>query len=234
MIARASSISRRRRADRNDGWSGWAGARDFAVARLDPAAIGRRAALKAARDEEPLDLEPGRYTVILEPTAVGELAQWLMWMLRARPADEGRSFFSRAAAARGSARICSAPQLSIRSDPRDAIAPEAPFGDEGLAQEPRRWVEQGRAARARAPALLGAEDRRARRFPPAANFTVAGGTTSLEEMIRGVRRGILVTRFWYTNMRRSAQPAAHRADARRQFPHREWRDRRARAQHALQ
>ena len=37
-------------------------------------------------------------------------------------------------------------------------------------------------------------------IPPAANFTVAGGTTSLEEMIRGVRRGILVTRFWYTNL----------------------------------
>jgi predicted Zn-dependent protease len=184
---------------RNDGWSGWSGARDFAVARLDPAAIGRRAALKAARDEEPLDLEPGRYMVILEPTAVGELAQWLMWMLRARPADEGRSFFSRPGGGTRLGETLFSPQLSIRSDPGDANAPEAPFGDEGLAQEPRFWVEQG-VARTLARPRFWAQKTGAEAVPPAANFTVAGGTTSLEEMIRGVRRGILVTRFWYTNL----------------------------------
>ncbi|WP_159726082.1 TldD/PmbA family protein [Methylosinus sp. Ce-a6] len=184
---------------RSDGWSGWAGARHFAMARLDPAAIGRRAALKAARDEEPLDLEPGRYTVILEPTAVGELAQWLMWMLRARPADEGRSFFSRPGGGTKLGERLFGADFSIRSDPGDEIAPEAPFGEEGLAQAPRRWVEKGVLESLSRPRFW-ARKTGAEAIPQAANFTVAGGPTSLEEMIRRTPRGILVTRFWYTNL----------------------------------
>ncbi|OAI30909.1 peptidase U62 [Methylosinus sp. R-45379] len=184
---------------KSDGWSGWAGARHFSVAQLDPADIGRRAALKAARDEEPLDLEPGRYTVILEPTAVGELAQWLMWMLRARPADEGRSFFSRAGGGTKLGDALFSADFSMRSDPRDAIAPEAPFGEEGLAQEARLWVDKG-VLKTLARPRYWAQKTGAEAIPAAHNFTVAGGTTPLEEMIRGVRRGILVTRFWYTNM----------------------------------
>ncbi|PWB94223.1 TldD/PmbA family protein [Methylosinus sporium] len=183
----------------NDGWSGWAGARHFAVAHLDPAAIGRRAARKAARDEEPLDLEPGRYTVILEPTAVGELAQWLMWMLRARPADEGRSFFSRAGGGTKLGEALFGSDFSIRSDPRDATAPEAPFGEEGLAQEPRLWVEKG-VLKSLARPRYWAQKTGLEAVPTAGNFTVAGGAASLEEMIRQTKRGILVTRFWYTNM----------------------------------
>jgi predicted Zn-dependent protease len=184
---------------RSDGWSGWAGSRHFSVAHVDPAAIGCRAALKAARDEAPLDLEPGRYTVILEPAAVGALAQWLMWTLRARPADEGRSFFSRPGGATKLGESLFSPDFSIRSDPRDEVAPEAPFGEEGLAQARRRWVEKGRLENL-SRSRFWAQKTGAEAVPLAANFIVAGGPTSLEEMIRRTRRGILVTRFWYTNM----------------------------------
>jgi predicted Zn-dependent protease len=182
----------------NDLWSGWAGGRAFAASALDAAAIGRRAAEKAAQAAEPVDLEPGRYTVILEPAAVGELARWLLWMMEARAADEGRSFFS----ARGGSRIGEKlfdVAITLRSGPQDAVAPEVCFGAEGLAQQPRRWIEKG-VLRELTRSRFWAQKTEREAVPAARCFTLEGGTTSLDEMIGATRRGVLVTRFWYTNM----------------------------------
>ncbi|HEY0997844.1 MAG TPA: metallopeptidase TldD-related protein, partial [Gemmatimonadaceae bacterium] len=75
--------------------SGWAsgGAREWG--RLDAAALGRRAARKAVASRNPVAIEPGRYTVILEPQAVGDLVQLMGFAIDARSADEGRSAFSK-------------------------------------------------------------------------------------------------------------------------------------------
>ncbi|MBY6242042.1 TldD/PmbA family protein [Methylosinus sp. Sm6] len=184
---------------RDDLWSGWAGGRAFAAAGLDASAIGRRAAEKAAQAAEPVDLEPGRYTVVLEPVAVGELARWLVWMMDARAADEGRSFFSGRG---GASRIGEAlfdEKITLRSDPQDGVAPEACFGAEGLAQTPRRWIEKG-VLRELARSRFWARKTERESVPAARSFTLEGGGTSIDEMIRATRRGVLVTRLWYTNM----------------------------------
>src|ERR1051326_363521 len=76
-------------------WSGWAGATETRFGRLDMARIGTRAIEKSAHSPAPIALDPGRYTVILEPSAVCDLVGWMLWYLVARFADEGRSFFSR-------------------------------------------------------------------------------------------------------------------------------------------
>lgn len=183
---------------RSDRWSGWAGGRSFAATTLDAAAIGRRAAEKAARDDEAIDLEPGRYTVILEPVAVGELARWLMWMMEARAADEGRSFFSGRGAARIGEKLFDE-KITLRSSPQDAVAPESCFGAEGLLQRPRVWIEKG-VLRELARSRFWAQKTAAEPVPAARSFTLEGGATPLEEMIASTRRGVLVTRFWYTNM----------------------------------
>lgn len=179
---------------RSDRWSGWAAGSEFSAARLDAMAIGRRAAAKAAQEAEPLDLEPGRYTVILEPTAVGELAYWLLASMNARSADEGRSFFS---GRLGEALFHEA--LTIRSGPQDALAPDIAFGSGGLPQQPRRWIDKG-AQREMWRSRYWAQKTGLEAAPAPRSFTVEGGATPLDEMIRGVRRGVLVTRFWYTNM----------------------------------
>lgn len=182
----------------SDRWSGWAGGRSFAAASLDAAAIGLRAAQKAAQQADAIDLEPGRYTVILEPVAAGELARWLVWMMDARAADEGRSFFS----ARGGSRIGERlfdEKITLRSGPLDAIAPESAFGAEGLPQTPRRWIEKG-VLRELARSRFWAQKTEREPVPAARSFTLEGGETSLEEMIASTRRSVLVTRFWYTNM----------------------------------
>src|SRR5262249_50682325 len=57
--------------------------------------LAETAARKAQMSQNPTTVEPGRYTVVLEPTAVANLLQLMRFALNARTADEGRSFFSK-------------------------------------------------------------------------------------------------------------------------------------------
>ena len=122
--------------------------------------IARRACEKAAHDAEPVDLEPGDYTVILEPVAVAELAFWLLSAMDARAADEGRSFYSRAGRRRAARR------KTLR---RKAHDPHRPCRSAGAGRRRRlrrraasrpRLHRQRRRCHALPIALLGAEDRR--------------------------------------------------------------------------
>src|SRR5215212_8664485 len=74
--------------------SGYAGtgATDWGL--IDAAAIGRRAAEKAIASRNPVAIEPGQYTVVLEPQAVADVLPLLMGSFTARSSDEGRSAFS--------------------------------------------------------------------------------------------------------------------------------------------
>src|SRR6185369_6294469 len=75
--------------------SGWAGAGSNRMADLDAAALAKVAVDKATSSAAPRKLDPGRYTVILEPAAVGSLLAFLNNSFDARRADEGRSYFSK-------------------------------------------------------------------------------------------------------------------------------------------
>lgn len=186
------SVTARNRAD---SWSGWAGENAFHADSLDAGAVARRACDKAAHDETPRDLEPGRYAVIFEPDATAELARWLLRALDARAIEEGRSFFS---GKRGDEPIFDT-KLTLSSDPADPLAPESPVGFEGVAQRARSWIDRGVVGafyRDRAYARkTGAE---AVAHPR--GFHLRGGETPIEEMIRATKRGLLVTRLWYANM----------------------------------
>lgn len=190
------SVTARNRAD---AWSGWAGAHDYRADRLDAGSVGRRAGEKAAWTAEPVDLEPGPYTVILEPEATAELAYWLLGSMDARAAEEGRSFFSRAG---GGSRIGESlfdPKLTIRIDPEDLLAPEGAFDHEGLPHRKRAFVENG-VARTLRRSRVWAQKTKAEPVPFGRNFIVEGGATTREEMIWSTKRGVLITRLWYTNM----------------------------------
>ncbi len=177
-----------------DDWSGWAGANEFRAKKLDAGDVARRACWKAAMKARPRELEPGRYTVIFEPDATAELARWLIRALDARIADEGRGYFS----GRSGETLFDA-KLTLFSDPGDPVAPECPIGFEGVPQQARTWIERGVVAsfyRDRAYAAKTHSE-------PVAHprcFHATGGETSLDEMIRATKRGLLVTRLWYANM----------------------------------
>lgn len=176
--------------------SGWAGAAARDIGTIDGAALAATAIDKATRSLNAVAVEPGRYTVVLEPTAVGNLVQLMAFATNARQADEGRSFFSKPGGGTKIGLKVVDDRVSLRSDPQDALAPGVPFDGDGLPTRKVNWIEGGVVKE------LGYDRFWAQRrsvapvvFP--GSLQMPGGTQSMQEMIASTERGILVTRFWY-------------------------------------
>ncbi|MEZ4425093.1 MAG: metallopeptidase TldD-related protein, partial [Gemmatimonadota bacterium] len=107
--------------------SGWAGTGVHDWDDLDTAALGARAIEKAEMSRDARAVEPGRWTVILEPTAVGNLVGLMLNSLNARSADEGRSFFSKAGGGNKIGEQFIDSRVTIHSDPGDPRLFSAPF-----------------------------------------------------------------------------------------------------------
>ena len=176
--------------------SGWAGASHFDWSRIDPAALGERAIEKARRSANPSPIEPGRYTVVLEPTAVGNLVQLIAGALSARSADEGRSFFTRPGGGTKIGEKVVDERVTITSDPRDPEGPVVPFTNEGLPLSRTVWIENG-VVRNLAYDRWWAERQSRAPQPTMGTLRMSGGDASLDDLIRSTQRGLLVTRFWY-------------------------------------
>jgi predicted Zn-dependent protease len=176
--------------------SGWAGAAHHDWSRLEPAVLGARAIEKARRSADPVAIEPGRYTVVLEPTAVGNLVQNLGFALNARNADEGRSFFSKPGGGNKIGMKIVDERVTIVSDPLDPEAPGNTFTNEGLPTSRTVWVENG-VVRTLAYDRYWAQRSGRQPVPFVASLSMSGGTATIDELIASTQRGILVTRFWY-------------------------------------
>jgi len=179
--------------------SGWGGAMSHRLADIDAVAVARRAADKAemSRGGGPA-IEPGAYTVVLEAQAVADLLDFLRGSLGARPADEGRSFFSRPGGnAIGEALF--GPQIKLRSDPMDPAYPSTPFAEDGLPLQPTMWIDQGKLLTLASSRYWAQKQGRAP-VPGPRSLFLAGGSASVAELVRGVERGVLVTRLWYNRM----------------------------------
>lgn len=182
-----------------DTWSGWAGAHEFFADRLSADRVAAQACEKAAHDEAPVDLEPGAYTVVLEPSATAELAFWIFAAMDARAAEEGRSFYSRSGGGALLGEKLFDDKLTIRVDPGDPLAPEGAIGFEGVPHRALAFIENGVVSsfyRSR----VWSQKTGAETIPFARNYVVEGGEASLDDMIRSVKRGVLITRLWYTNI----------------------------------
>ena len=179
--------------------SGWAGAMSHRLADLDATALARRAADKAEMSRGGgVALEPGAYTVVLEAQAVADLLEFLVGSLGARAADEGRSFFARPGGnAIGEALF--SPNIALRSDPMDATYPSAPFAGDGLPLPRTAWIEGGKLLALTSSRYWAQKQGRAPLSAPNSLF-MTGGSASVAELVRGVERGVLVTRFWYNRM----------------------------------
>ena len=111
--------------------SGWAGADHPDWNQLDVKGVAQRAIEKARLSKNPVAIEPGRYTVILEPQAVGDLVQLLAFSLGARAADEGRSAFSKPGGATKIGEKIVDERVTLFTDPADPPADRA-FDGQGL------------------------------------------------------------------------------------------------------
>ena len=176
--------------------SGWAGATHHDWPQIDAASIGARAIDKAKRSRNPVAIEPGRYTVVLEPTAVGNLVQLIRFALNARAADEGRSFFTRPGGGTKIGLQVVDERISLTSDPLDPEAPALPFSGEGFPLSHTAWLDNG-VVRNLAYDRYWAQKMSRTPTPLIGTLRMSGGDSSLDEMIRSTPRGVLVTRFWY-------------------------------------
>ncbi|MCA9717028.1 MAG: TldD/PmbA family protein [Myxococcales bacterium] len=179
--------------------SGWASAASYRVGALDPEAVALAAADKGEMSQGPQAIKPGRYTVILEPQAVADLLWFLVYSLDARAADEGRSFFSRPGGGTRIGETLFHRDVTIRSDPGAPEHPSSPIGRGGLALAPTTWIEGG-ALKQLAYSRFWAQRQGASPVPRPRSLLMAGSRRSLAELVRGVDRGVLVTRFWYNRM----------------------------------
>jgi predicted Zn-dependent protease len=178
--------------------SGWAGGEASDARGVDHARIARAAVAKCLGGREPRQLEPGHYTVILEPTATGMLLLRLLEHLDARAADEGRSFFSKPGGGNRVGEALFDSRITIESDPALPGAEAAPFDqDDGLPRGPVRWIERG-VLRALETSRYWARERAVEPLAPPGNLVLSmQGERGLEELIASTERGVLITRFWY-------------------------------------
>lgn len=177
--------------------SGWGGAWGNRWRDIDTSAVASVAIDKAVRSQQAHALAPGRYSVVLEPAAVGDLLQFLTWSLDARRADEGRSFFARAGGGTKVGERLFGEHVTLRSDPTRAEMPGSPFDGEGLTIHPMKWIDRGKLAALAYTRYWAAKQGKTPTGTPS-GYELAGGAGSAADLLAGVRKGILITRFWYT------------------------------------
>ncbi len=141
-------------------------------------------------------IEPGKYTVILEPTAAAVLLENLYFDLDARSADEGRSSMSKPGGKTKLNEKIVDNRVSIYSDPTYAELPSSPWAGDGQAQEKMTWIDKG-VVKNLMYSRYWAKQKGVKAIPQPTNVIMEGGTASLEELIKGTEKGILVTKLWY-------------------------------------
>ncbi|KAB8176389.1 TldD/PmbA family protein [Lysobacter maris] len=179
--------------------SGWVGRSVRDASEFDAGRDVRVAMRKASASAKARALEPGKYTVILEPAAVAGLVSFMMNFFDARSADEGRSFLSKQGGGNKLGEQVYDPRVNIIADPWDADAPVMPWDDEGMPRERMPIIENGKVV-ALNYSRYWAKEKGKRAVGQPGNLLMAGGDKSTAELIAGTDRGILVTRTWYIRM----------------------------------
>jgi len=176
--------------------SGWAGAEHPDWRQIDIAGVSQRAIDKAKLSRNPVAIEPGRYTVILEPQAVGDLVQLIGFYADARSSDEGRSPFTKQGGGNKIGEKIMDPRISLTADPFDPMILSQPWDGDGLPLGKQVFVDHGTLKELYYSRFWAKKMGKQPTGAPT-SFIMSGGTTSLDDMIKSTARGVLVTRLWY-------------------------------------
>src|SRR6186997_260344 len=179
------------------GWAGTTGLKD--VTKIDAAAISEVAADKALKSRAPKALEPGNYTVILEPRPAARFLSLMLFALNARAAEEGRSFMS--GKERGTTRLGEkvfGDNFTLRSEIGNTVLRQSPIGQDGLPAKSVTWVEKGVVQNLFYDRFWAQKQKKdPTGTTPGMSLVMEGGAASVEEMIKSTKRGLLVSFFWY-------------------------------------
>ncbi len=166
------------------------------INKFDFKSLSKKVLQKSLNSKNPKEIPPGRYTVILEPSASADLIANLIRFMDSRDADEGRSFFSKN---NGSNRIGEKllnESVNIYSDPFDSDCPSTPFTNEGFPRDKTIWYEKG-VLKNLSRSRYWAEKTKQPVIPSYSNILMKGTDKTVEDLISTTDYGILVTRFWY-------------------------------------
>lgn len=166
------------------------------VTKLDTLKATQIATDKAIKSAAAKAIEPGKYTVILEPAAAAVLLERIIFGLDARQADEGRSFLSKAGGTTRLGEKLMDERVNIYSDPSHPDLPTSPWTGDGRPQEKIKWIENG-VIKNLTYERYWAEKKGVKAIPGPDAIIMEGGSKSLEELIAGTKKGVLVTRLWY-------------------------------------
>ncbi len=176
--------------------SGWSGEDANAWSQLDFARVSAQAIEKAEKSRNPVAIEPGRYTVILEPQAVGDLVSLMPRYFNARSADEGRSPFAKTGGGNKLGETIVNAMVNLTSDPADPLVLSQPFDSDGMPLTRQSWITNGTLSTMLVPRSWAAKKNLVATGNPN-NIILGGGSTTRDAMIAGTQRGVLVTRLWY-------------------------------------
>jgi PmbA protein len=187
-----------------DGGTGYAEGVSMDATTIDAAAIGREAAGKARAGDRAVSVEAGEYPVVLEEYAVVDITDMLGYLgFSALAVQEGRSFVE-------PGRRIGSDLVTIVDDGRDEHGLPMAFDYEGVRKQQVPLVEAGVCREVVYDSQTGARAGRASTghglpapnpwgpFP--LNAVMSAGSTPRDELIAGLDRGLLVTRFHYTNV----------------------------------
>ncbi|TBO44014.1 TldD/PmbA family protein [Pedobacter kyonggii] len=164
--------------------------------KMDTLALSKIAASKANGSAGAKAIEPGKYTVILEPLAASDIIGNMFRGFDARSADEGRSFMSKKGGGTRLGEQLFSENVNIYSDPMNTEIPSSTFTGEGLPVKRTQWVEKG-IVKNLSYSRYWAAQKNVQPLPFSRSMIIEGGTQSLEDLIKSTEKGILVTRFWY-------------------------------------
>ncbi|NML11142.1 TldD/PmbA family protein [Sphingobium sp. AR-3-1] len=179
--------------------SGWVGHNVQDVATFSAGEDIRVAMRKASASAEAKALEPGKYTVILEPAAAAGLIQFMFFFFDARSADEGRSFLSKKGGGNKLGEQVYGPQVTMFTDPAYPGAAVLPWDEDGVPRAKLPIIQNGKLMNMNYSRFWAQKQGKAQQAQ-FGNIIMEGGTKSTADLVRTTERGILVSRTWYIRM----------------------------------
>ena len=186
--------------------SGHAGRLSPRVRDIDAEAVAEEAVSKAELGRDPRSLPPGEYDVVLGEFAVSDMLDFLGYVgLGARAVQEGRSFMS----SKLGTPVMGA-NVTLWDDPLDASGMVRPFDAEGAPAQRVDMIVDGIAQSPCYDRRTGAKEGRPstdHALPPSysmgptpRNMFLKPGGAARDDLVRSMKRGLLINRFWYTRV----------------------------------
>jgi predicted Zn-dependent protease len=193
---------------KRDGASAWTGigTPDFIAVPTD--SLLEQLSTRLGWAQRTVELPAGRYETIMPPSTVADMMIYLGWTMGGRGAQEGRTALSAPdGGTRVGERLTDLP-LTLYSDPFATGLESSPFVaassssetvsvfDNGMDIGRVDWIRDGTINALAYPRAAAAEFQ-APVAVAADNVLMTGGTASLDELVAGTERGLLLTTLWY-------------------------------------